>query len=340
MLKFHVTALAATMLMSFAATAADAPAAQPAQGAGKTVKILLIGNSFSQNATEYLPKLVESQGNSVVLGHAELGGCSLEKHWGMAEKFEANPSDKDSKYYNKKSLREMLEGDKWDIVTMQQHSWLGRDIKTYQPFAAKLADYVRKYAPQAKIYLQETWAYRKDDMGLLKKANITPEQMYVELRDNYAKTAKEIKADQIIPSGTAFQNIGQDPRWQLDVQENVEKSAFKYPDLPVQKNSLIRGWAWTRKDGKSSASLTAKEVEERTAGNDKGGDYELTYDAKHCNTAGKYMLALVWYETIYGDLTKPAFTPPDLPEADAAVIREIAHRTVKEGLKPSLQDKK
>ncbi|OGV41628.1 MAG: hypothetical protein A2X48_13495 [Lentisphaerae bacterium GWF2_49_21] len=328
------------MAIQLCTTAADAPAAKPAQPGGKTIKILLIGNSFSQNATEYLPKLVESQGNSLILGHAELGGCSLEKHWGMVEKFEANPADKESKYYNKKSLKEMLEGDKWDIVTMQQHSWLSYDIKTYQPFATKLADFIRKHAPQAKIYLQETWAYRKDDMGLLKKTNITPEQMYVKLNGNYAKIANEIKADKIIPSGTAFQNIGQDPRWLLELQENVDKAAFKYPDLPLQKHSLIRGWGWTKKDGKSSTSLTAKEIEERAAGKDKGGDYELTYDAKHCNSFGKYMLALVWYETIYGELTKPAFKPADIPEADAAIIREYAHKTVKEGLKPQMPGKK
>ncbi len=326
--------------LSTAVPAADAPVAKPAQGAGKTVKILLIGNSFSQNATEFLPKLVESQGNSIVLGHAELGGCSLEKHWGMVEKFEANPADKDSKYYCKKSLKELLESDKWDIVTMQQHSWASYDIKTYQPYATKLADFIRKHAPQAKIFLQETWAYRKDDTGLMKKANITTEQMYLKLHENYAKIANEIKADKIIPSGTAFMNIGQDPKFQLELQENVDKSKFKYPDLPLQKNSLIRGWAWAKKDGKSSTSLSAKEVDARLAEGGKGSDYELTYDPKHCNNLGKYMLSLVWYETIYGELTKPAFKPDDVSAENAALMREYAHKTVAEGLKPKLLEKK
>ncbi|HOF18082.1 MAG TPA: DUF4886 domain-containing protein [Phycisphaerae bacterium] len=288
-------------------------ATKPKSYPGKLVRILLIGNSYSQNASEYLPALVESQGNSLVLGHAEIGGCSLEKHWTLAQKFEANPSDFQGKPYSKRSLRELLESDTWDIVTLQQHSWLSRDLKTYRPFAANLAAYIRKYAPQAKILVHETWAYRTDDMGLLKKTHTTQEQMYQALHDAYQVIAKEIEADRIIPTGTAFQNARQDPRWKLEVPDNVDPSAYKYPDLPVQKHSLVLGWAWSKK-GKATP--------------------QLIYDPKHCNAAGKYLAAVVWYETIYGDLTRKPFVPPKLSAEDAALMREIAHKTVREGLKP------
>lgn len=316
-IRLAAVALMAAMIFCATAWAADKPAAKSAQPQGKTFKILLIGNSFSQNATEYLPKLVESQGNTLVLGHAEIGGCTLEKHWALAQKSEADPADKEGRPYyagpsKRSSLKEMLESDKWDIVTLQQQSWASRDLKTYQPFAGNLAAYIRKHAPQAKIWVHETWAYRTDDTGLLKQT--TQEKMYIGLRDAYATVAKEIQADKIIPTGTAFQNARQDPRWQLEVPAKVDPKAFTHPDLPVQKHSLTRGWAWS----------------------EKGGKYELTYDPKHCQASGKYLAALVWYETLYGDLTQPAFAPADLSEADAALMREIAHKTVKEGLKPKL----
>ena len=45
-----------------------------AQHAGKTVSILMIGNSFSQNASRYLPQMAEENNINLVLGRAEIGG--------------------------------------------------------------------------------------------------------------------------------------------------------------------------------------------------------------------------------------------------------------------------
>ena len=48
---------------------------------GKVIKVLAIGNSFSEDAVEqYLYELAASQGDSLVIGNAYIGGCSLEMH--------------------------------------------------------------------------------------------------------------------------------------------------------------------------------------------------------------------------------------------------------------------
>ena len=46
----------------------------------KTVRLLTIGNSFAENALTYLPQIVDSAGHNLVVGRANLGGCTLERH--------------------------------------------------------------------------------------------------------------------------------------------------------------------------------------------------------------------------------------------------------------------
>src|SRR5687767_13140710 len=51
----------------------------------KTVRLLTIGNSFSNNATKYLEDLVKADGNVLVRGNLSIGGSPLELHWGKVE---------------------------------------------------------------------------------------------------------------------------------------------------------------------------------------------------------------------------------------------------------------
>src|SRR5699024_3897405 len=49
--------------------------------AGNVIKILTIGNSFSEDAVEnYLYDLAKAAGDSLVIGNLYIGGCSLETH--------------------------------------------------------------------------------------------------------------------------------------------------------------------------------------------------------------------------------------------------------------------
>ena len=272
--------------------------------------VLAIGNSFSRNATEYLPQLAASQGRGLILSHAALGGWSVQRHWEAAEKHQADPRDPQGTPYalpgpdgtpRPASLERMLRSQPWDIVTFQQHSLTAMDLDTYQPYAGQLADYVRRHAPQAKLWMHETWAYRADH-PLLKRRNLTQEQMYQRLRDAYATIARQTAADWIIPVGTAFQTARHDPRWQLDVQEDVHPQAFTYPDLPRQVHALCSGWRW---DMKASPPV-------------------FGFDGKHCTPAGKYLGAMIWFGSLFGDIDSHPFAPAELSPEDAAVLQDIA----------------
>ena len=48
----------------------------------KQIKLLAIGNSFSEDAVEnYLCDLVKANGDTIIIGNMYIGGCLLERHY-------------------------------------------------------------------------------------------------------------------------------------------------------------------------------------------------------------------------------------------------------------------
>jgi len=47
----------------------------------ETIKILAIGNSFSDDAVEYLDELAIADSVPLIVGNLYIGGCSLQRHW-------------------------------------------------------------------------------------------------------------------------------------------------------------------------------------------------------------------------------------------------------------------
>ena len=162
------------------------------------VKILSIGNSFSNDAQHYLAKICESAGKPVILGNATIGGCTLKRHWlnastnGVSYSYKRQP----------KTLAQMLEAEEWQFVTIQQASWFSQNPDTYEPYGTKLIAFIKEHAPQAEIVLHETWAYRGDE-SRIRKAGLTPYEMFAKVDAAYKKFAKAHNL-RIIPSGPAF----------------------------------------------------------------------------------------------------------------------------------------
>jgi len=99
----------------------------------RTVKVLTIGNSFSENACKYLKEIGKDQGVEIIIGTANIGGCPLEKHARLARESDADPSLKpyttkhDGKT-TKINLQDALKAEEWDFVTIQQYS-----LHSYRP---------------------------------------------------------------------------------------------------------------------------------------------------------------------------------------------------------------
>ena len=95
------------------------------------IKILAIGNSFSQDAIEtYLFELAQSEDIQVVIGNLYIGGASLDLHWD-------NAKDNKPAYQYRKidisgtktntpniAISDALADEDWDFISFQQVSGL------------------------------------------------------------------------------------------------------------------------------------------------------------------------------------------------------------------------
>lgn len=283
-------------------------------GEAKTVKLLTIGNSFSANATHYLGDLAKAGGHTLIHQPLVIGGASFQVHAEKAQKHEADPKDKAGLYTSGRGLKENLELQKWDYVTIQQASIKSHDFTTYQPYAGWLRDYIAKHAPQAKLLVHETWEYRKDDPRFSKPGDLkSQEEMYTSLRAAYDKIAAEFGA-RIIPTGDAFHLADTDPSWAYQTDTTFNPKAAKQPELPNQTHSLHVGWRWAKPKN--------------------GGKIALGMDGHHANMAGEYLGACVWYEVLFGEsAVGNTFMPKGLNPTDARFLQETAHRAVIERTK-------
>lgn len=286
----------------------------------RTVRLFVIGNSFSENATRFLPELARDGGHKVVLGRAEINGAPLQAHWEAVAAAEKNPDDPKGKPYGGKSLRDLLGSGVWDIVTIQQASIVSASVSTYQPYAGNLRDYIKKLQPQAEVVIHQTWAYRSDARKFsavdATRTAQTQQEMWEESRKSYRRTAGELGV-RLIPVGDAFWKVSSDSQWgyKKDATYDFDKPVF--PLLPDQTNSLYGGYWWVE---------------------GKDGTENLSFDANHANTAGCYLAALVWYGFLFDESPeKLAFTPKTVPVDFGKYLRQVAWQTVKESAaKPAL----
>lgn len=132
-----------------------------------TLRILAIGNSFSDDAMEYLPALLDNLGvHNVELARLYVAGCSLERHIRMYANDESAYQYYSSeagrswvKASRKVSLRKALDDGEWDIVVMQQASGFSGRYDSYQPYLDTLISIVRRAQPDARLAWHMTWAY-------------------------------------------------------------------------------------------------------------------------------------------------------------------------------------
>lgn len=173
------------------------------------MKVLCIGNSFSQDAASCLSGAAENQGADIYVENLYIGGCSLERHYNnmisgeKAYELEINGVSTHTDI----SLGEALEREKWDVVTVQQASHFSAFYDTYQPFISELVGFVRIKQPSAKVYIHQTWAYEDNSQRLIDNGFAIRKEMFEKIKENYRRAAEECEADGLIPSGQVFENM-------------------------------------------------------------------------------------------------------------------------------------
>lgn len=305
-----------------------------------SVRLLAIGNSFSANILNQLPALAQGGGKTLIYEHCMFGGARLEQHWARVEAAERDPTDAKHLYQGKQgkwTLRNALVGQPWDVVTLQQYSFISHDPTTYRPFADKLVTLIRERAPQASIVMHQTWAYRSDDPRFVSVAKAqeaegnqaeavgttgTPADMRTsaDMHRMVAATYRSVAIDLglgLFPVGDAFATAEADPVWGFKADPAWNPKLAVSPALPEQMGSLHVGWRWRWKDGKPVL--------------DKDGKPVLGYDGHHANKSGEYLGACVWYEMLFrASVVGNPYRPEGMSEQQARFLQETAHQVVAE----------
>jgi len=176
------------------------------------MKILSIGNSFSQDAQRYLYGIAKHNGDDIKNINLYIGGCPLHTHF---KNITNNASEYAFEYKGnidtgiKVSILEALQSDMWDYITLQQASNRSFQIDSYTPYIERLAEYCRYHAPKAKILLHQTWGYETGSNIIAKFASSFDcyESMQTKICECYAEAAKLINADGIIPCGETMRRM-------------------------------------------------------------------------------------------------------------------------------------
>ena len=297
--------LVVAMLATSGLLAQVAPANYPLPQNPDTLRILAVGNSFSDDGTEYIPGLLEAAGiHNVIIARLYIGGCSLERHWRNVETAATNAAFRPYRFDRVSNGRRVVEKgaanipdalvlDKWDVVTIQQASHLSWDKSSYHPWGDRLVAKIRALAPQARIVVQETWSYTPWDRRLA-KWHMDQNEMYAKLHAAYAAFAAEYKFP-VIPMGTA-------------VQEWRRRLPVKYTENSFGGDVVGGGDKPRFKRNESN-------------------EWKPACDVFHLNSPhGTYFQALVWASSLFDgvDVTKCAYRPKGVTEAEAKLMREIA----------------
>lgn len=232
---------------------------KPANLDPKAISILAIGNSFSQDAMEYLYPILEELGYETIrLTNLFIGGCSLKTH---AENFK-----EDKAAYTVYSLDDegnmvaaaepgkassLLEPDNWDFITVQQASGESGIASSYGQDLDDVVAGIRAYCPYTPLVWHMTWAYAQnsthEDFAKYNKDQMEMYESIVDAVSSKISTNKEFSA--IIPSGTAIQNLRT-----TFFEDNLTRDGYH---LSYNIGRVVAAATWAK-------TLTGKSVDEIT----------------------------------------------------------------------------
>ena len=184
-----------------------------------TLKILAIGNSFSDDGTQHLPALLEGAGiHNVIVARLYIGGCTLERHCQEYDAFNEkglrsyiyykSTGNKWETVSKKASILDGIEDEDWDIVTLQQASGYSGLYDSYNPYLERLIGIVRQHCsnPDATIVWHMTWAYATTSgHHHFKWYDKDQNKMYGKICGCVVNLKKDRDIPVVIPSGIAVQ---------------------------------------------------------------------------------------------------------------------------------------
>ncbi|MBQ9977335.1 MAG: DUF4886 domain-containing protein [Clostridia bacterium] len=300
----------------------------------KTIKVLAIGNSYSNNTTQYISRIADStKGNTTVFAASLFfSGATLSQHIANIEQWntlfdqygleetkkqyysDAVPNSRkyewlqvgDKNLRTVRSLYEAIRYEDWDYITIQQSPDGCDDFSTYEPYLIKLYDYI-----QAE--------YNRDDMNGKKCPPILVHQTWAFNNDMAKNNAYKYYPVNYKNNTEMFKKVEQ--AYNLAVQKIKEEKGVDAPMI---------------KSGQAVELAQAKYGYARTASENLADNTLYADEISHLNKRGCYLTACVWIETLAKlagvniDTRTATFVPlvDGASAEDCQTLQYIAHSVV------------
>lgn len=185
----------------------------PAFAGDKVIKLLAIGNSFSEDSIEQnLWQIANNQGVTMIIGNMYIGGCSIDRHFkNMTEdipdyRYCKITVDGKREWFKNSHLKDVIKDEDWDYVSIQQVSQEAGQPQSYTHLK-EVVDWIRANAPHAKVVFHQTWAYGPASThGGFAKYDRDQMKMYEAVVSVTREQARKAGIKKIIPTGTALQD--------------------------------------------------------------------------------------------------------------------------------------
>ncbi|MFV0343104.1 MAG: DUF4886 domain-containing protein [Anaerocolumna sp.] len=187
------------------------------------IKLLAVGNSFSEDALYYLHDVAKADDIELKVVNLYIGGCPLERHvrniLTESKDYLLEINGESTEQYV--SINETLKEEKWNYIITQQASHDSGMMESYFPYLDQLLDYFKTNCPDAEYLLHKTWAYEMDsDHSEFGRYHCNQQEMYEKLTDCYDKASKKTGM-RLIPSADVIQRVRKNAPFRY---ENGEKS--------------------------------------------------------------------------------------------------------------------
>ena len=180
----------------------------------KTLNVLMIGNSYSDDTSQWVNEICADLGIEVNIGNLYIGGCSLETHYNNLKNnnnaYEFRTYDKNTKNWKTEkntSIATALEYYDWEYVTIQQASALSGIESSYE-YVYDVMDEVWQIKDDVRFIWNMTWAYQENSGHSSFGAYGSSQEIMYQSIINTVKSEILTNSDivTVIPNGTAVQN--------------------------------------------------------------------------------------------------------------------------------------
>ena len=190
------------------------------------LKVLDIGNSYTEDATAYLSLIVDSLNvnvDDICVYKAYRGGASFRDWYNVYHNkdnadysiskvvggLKANVKEGLGKPYDGYLFRRLLIDEKWDLIIIHQYSgystaynkWAGTGNDGYLIDLLKI---IRLFQPQCKLGFLLVHSYASDYKRNVEKSSL---KRWNNIASVARKFARNYRVDLVIPYGTAIQNL-------------------------------------------------------------------------------------------------------------------------------------